>query len=205
MQSSNVDVNSNINSGVNTAFFVKKRGFFSRILPVLVMLSFVWLELYPTLTGANSISINLGSFGSLPVYLAINVIFYGLLSYLIFEFLFYVYRFCIGFSIYSFMIPKDVLIDKFRTWYLIRNIILGLIFNLRFFFPYINTYLCIFELLFNFLFILGLYFDLSKNYVEPLVGQFVFKTLSVPVIIYEVYEVIVLMAGVLWEKNLNLF
>ena len=51
MQSSNVDVNSNINSGVNTAFFVKKRGFFSRILPVLVLLSFVWLELYPTLTG----------------------------------------------------------------------------------------------------------------------------------------------------------
>lgn len=95
------------------------------------------------------------------------------------------------------MIPKFVLIDKFRLWYLFRNILLGVIFNLRFFFPYIGTYLCVFELIFNFVFIICLYFDLSKNYVESLVGQFVFKSLAVPVILYEIYTVIVMMVGVL--------
>ncbi len=181
----------------NNNLSIKKRSVYSRLLPVLVMLSFVWLNFYNIMTSSNNIKLDFGSFGSLPVYLIFDVLLYGVIYYLFFEFLFYVYRFCIGFSIYSFMIPKRVLIDKFRTWYLIRNVALGLIFNLRFFFPYITTYLCIFELVLNFLFIICMYADLSKEYVEPLVGQFVFKTLAVPVVLYEIFEVVVLMVGVL--------
>ena len=92
---------------------------------------------------------------------------------------------------------KNVLLNKFRIWYLVRNLILGTIFNLRFLFPYISAYLCIMEVILNFAFIIGLYFDLKKKYIEPLVGQFVFKTLALPVVLYEIYQVIVLMVGVL--------
>ena len=127
----------------------------------------------------------------------INVLIKGLVDYLVFELVFFLYRFVIGFSIYSFMIPKQVLKDKFRLWYVIRNLALGFLYNLRFAFPYFGTYLCIFELVFNFAFIIGMFFDLKRNYVEPLVGQFVFKTLAVPVVAYEIYKMIMLMVAVL--------
>ena len=87
--------------------------------------------------------------------------------------------------------------DKFRKWYIYRNIVLGLVFNLRFFVPFISVYLCIFELIMNFGFIIGLYFDLKKDYVEPLVAQYVFRTLALPIILYEAYTIITLMVGVL--------
>ena len=176
---------------------VMKKSWFSKLMPLLLLLSFIWLNFYRTMTNANTLIINMGNFGSLPAYLFFDVLMMGLIDYIIFEVLFFLYRFFIGFSICSFMIPKHVLKDKFRLWYFIRNIILGLVFNLRFFLPFIGTYLCIFELMLNFLFIIALYFDLSVEYVEPIVGQFVFKTLAVPVVLYEAYKVIVLMAGVL--------
>lgn len=175
-----------------------QRSAFGRIvLPVLLFVSFVWLNFYDTLASINSLSVNFVGMDNLALNLVFSVLVAGLIDYVIFEFLFFLYRFCLGFSIYSFMIPKYVLMDKFRFWYLLRNLVLGLIFNLRFFFPFVETYLCIFELVCNFILIICLYFNLQKEYVEPLVGQFVFKTLAFPVVIYEVYQVIVLMVGVL--------
>jgi len=183
---------------VNQLLYKNQRSAFSRIvLPILVLLSFVWLNLYSTLTGLNSVSLDIGVYGSLATYLGVSVFFAGLLDYIVFEILFFIYRLVLGFSIYSFMIPKNVLLDKFRIWYLVRNLLLGVIFNLRFLYPFFGTYICIFELILNMLLVIVLYFDLSKNYVEPLVGQFVFKTLAWPVFIYEIYIVIRLMAGVL--------
>lgn len=174
-----------------------KKSWFSKFMPVLLLLSFIWLHFYTTMTNANTMTFNMGNLGSLPAYLFFDVLLMGIIDYTVFEILFFIYRFFIGFSIYSFMIPKNVLKDKFRLWYFFRNIILGLVFNLRFFLPFISVYLSIFELMLNFLFIIALYFDLSNEYVEPIVGQFVFKTLAVPVVLYEAYKVIVLMAGVL--------
>jgi len=167
------------------------------ILPVFLLISFIWLNLYPSLTGVNDIFLDKTAFMSVPLFLAFVAIVRGAFSYLIFELLFFVYRFAIGFSIYSFMIPKDVLKNKFRYWYIFRNLILGIFYNLRFFFPYVTTFLCIFELILNMAFVVMLYFDLNREYIEPLVGQFVFKTLTVPIVLYEVYKMIVLMWGVL--------
>lgn len=176
---------------------LKKKSTFSKAIPVLLFLSFIWLNFYSTMTNVNTINFNVGHFGNLPVYLLIDVLMVAVIDYLVFELLFFVYRFILGFSIYSFMIPKPVLKDKFRFWYFVRNLVLGFVYNVRFFFPVFTTYLCVFELIMNFIFIICFYFDLSVEYVEPLVGQFVFKTLAVPVVLYEVYSVIVLLVGVL--------
>lgn len=173
-----------------------RKNVFSRILPLLVFLSFIWLNLYTTLASTNGVRLIFVNVDITNAML-LSVIVQGFVDYIVFELVFFLYRFVIGFSIYSFMIPKQVLKDKFRFWYFLRNIVLGFLFNLRFAFPYLGTYLCIFELMFNFIFITCMYFDLRRNYVEPLVGQFVFKTLAVPVIAYEIYKVIVLMVAVL--------
>lgn len=178
----------------------KKQSVLAIILPVFLLLSFVWLNFYTTMTDINSAVRFLNPLTSLEAYMFGNVLIKGVFDYLIFELLFFVYRFCLGFSIYSFMIPKDVLKNKFRFWYIIRNIVLGFVFNIRFFFPYFAIYSCIFEMAMNMLLVVCLYFDLNKQYVEPLVGQFVFKTLAFPVVVYEVFEIIILWWGVLWEK-----
>lgn len=175
----------------------KKQKVLEIVLPVFLLLSFIWLNLYTTMTDINTAVHYFFPTDSLSFYLFGNVLLKGIFDYLVFEMLFFVYRFCLGFSIYSFMIPKDVLKNKFRFWYIIRNLILGFIFNIRFFFPYFATYACIFEMLFNMLLVVVLYFDLSKEYVEPLVGQFVFKTLAYPVFIYEIVEMVFLAWGVL--------
>ena len=177
--------------------FVKPRGILGRVLPVLLFVSFLWLNFYDTLAEVNNFSTNFSGMEGAGASICFYVFIQGLIDYIVFEFLFFIYRFCLGFSIYSFMIPKYVLIDKFRGWYIVRNLVLGLFFNLRFFFPYIGTYLCVIELICNFVLIICLYYDLQKEYVEPLVGQFVFKTLALPVVLYEIYYVIKLMAGVL--------
>lgn len=177
---------------VNKDYFVQQRSILSRLLPLLVLLSFIWLNLYD----------NIHSF---PIYSALGesgmgifvIVIDGVIAYLVFELLFYIYRLCIGFSIYSFLIPKRVLIDSFRLWYLIRNIALGFIFNIRFFAPYFATYLCVFEVLLDFLFIFGLYWQLSRSYVDALVGQFVFRSLTIPIILYSVYQVLSLVLGVI--------
>lgn len=184
---------------VQPAFLMEnQRGFFSKFgLPFLLFVSFVWLNLYGSMIETNSVFHSYQEFGSIGTYLASSAILVALIDYIIFEVYFFIYRLFIGFSIYSFMIPKVVMLDKFRKWYIFRNIVLGLIFNVRFFMPYISVYLCVIELILNFLFIFGLYFDLKKDYVEPLVAQYVFKTLTLPVFLYEAYVVITLMVGVL--------
>ena len=176
---------------------MRKNKILIRILPVFLLLSFIWLNFYTTMTSMNTVNNDFGLFGNLPSYLIFAVLFKGIIDFGIFEILFFVYRFLLGFSLYSFMIPKDVLKIKFRFWFLVRNIILGFVFNIRFIFPYFSIYTCIFEVLMNMLFVIMLYFDLNREYVEPLVGQFVFKTLAVPFVIYQAFKMVVLMWGVL--------
>lgn len=176
----------------------KNRSVFSKFgLPFLLYLSFIWLNLYSALSDLHDVFYVYESYENLTLYLLFSVSVLVLIEYIIFELIFFVYRLFLGFSIYSFLIPKNVLLDKFRLFFIFRNIILGFIFNLRFFFPYINTYLCAIELIMNFIFIIALYFDLKKNYVDTLVAQHAFRMFVIPIIIYEVYKVITLMVGVL--------
>lgn len=174
-----------------------KTGVFSKILPFLVFLSFVWLNFYTTTADLNVLNINFTIFDTIESYVFFSVLFAGLLDYVLFEFIFFIYKFILGFSIYSFLIPRQVLNNRFRLWFMIRNIVLGVVYNLRFFFPYITVYLVVVEVILNMSILICLYYDIKKDYIEPLVGQFVFKTLSIPFILYEVYIVITMMVGVL--------
>lgn len=175
----------------------QKEKLLSVLLPILLLISFIWLNLYTTMTNINASVIYSRPKNAFMLMLVFDVLLKGLFDYLVFELLFFLYRFFIGFSIYSFMIPKQVLKNKFRFWYIFRNLILGLIFNIRFFVPYFAIYSCVFEILMDMILLVCLYFDLNREYVEPLVGQFVFKTLAIPFMLYETMKVVLLMWGVL--------
>ena len=176
--------------------FMPKRSILSRLLPVFLCLSFMWLNLYEYVASSNTLGLSVGEFSPLALIVS-SVLFSGLLAYAMFEILLFIYKFIVGFSVYAFLIPTSVLTDKFRLWFLVRNIILGFVFNLRIFIPYISTYLCIVEMIFNMLFVLVLYFDVAKKYIEPLVRQFVFRIMVSPIFIYEIVVIIRLVVGVL--------
>ncbi len=174
---------------INYGQIDKKQLILSRILPLLLYLSFVWLNIYKAIAQIDRIS-PLKILASPENYFVLNILFSALFSYIIFELLFVAYRLIIGFSIYSYTIPKQVLANKFRGWFILRNIVLGFFLNARFFLPFINLYLLAFEILIDLLFIICLYFNIAREYVDALIGQFVFRAITLPFILYEIYNLV---------------
>ena len=168
-----------------------------RLLPFLLFLSFVWVNIYSGIMNVDSISVGASGLMTSWSYVIFSILFIAGVDYIVFELLFYVYRFLMGFSIYSFMIPKQIFINKFRLWFLIRNVLMGFVFNLRFLFPFISVYLIVVEVLFTMLSIICLYFDIARKYVDVLVGHLYFRAISICIIIYEAIKLIFAVVRVL--------
>ena len=81
---------------VNNIYIHGKKSILSSILPLLVFLSFIWLNLYTSVASVTEIALLQGD-----TYLVFGIILKGVLDYFVFEILFYIYRFLIGFSIAS--------------------------------------------------------------------------------------------------------
>ena len=174
----------------------KKEEVLKRILPILLLFSFVWLNLYKGFGEISSFSDPKSGLETWS-YVILTLIFSGGISYLVFELLFFVYRFLLGFSIYTFMIPKQIFKNRFRFWMIIRNMLLGAVNNLCFFFPYISHYIVIFDMLLTMLLIVCVYFSLKRKYVNELVGHLLFRALVMWIAIYEAVSVLVFVVRVL--------
>ena len=148
---------------INYGHTDRKEEVLKRLLPILLLLSFVWLNLYTGISGISLISVSSLDVSETWVYVALSLLFSGGISYLVFELLFFVYRFLLGFSIYSFMIPKQVFQNRFRLWFILRNVLLGVLYNLCFFFPYIAIYISVFDMILTMLVVICLYFNLTEK------------------------------------------
>ena len=166
-----------------------------KFLPFLLLLSFIWLYLYESLNGITQISVS--SDISVSISVLLSFLFSCGIAYLSFEIMFFVYRFILAFSIYTYVVPKQVFQNRFRLWFVVRNVLLGIVFNLCFIFPYISQYLVVIEILFNFLFIICFFFSISTKYVDPLIRHFLFRIVVLWVLIYEVIEALILVVRVL--------
>ena len=69
---------------------MRKNKILIRILPVFLLLSFIWLNFYTTMTSMNTVNNDFGLFGNLPSYLIFAVLFKGIIDFGIFEILFFV-------------------------------------------------------------------------------------------------------------------
>ena len=161
----------------------------SWIYKFLLILSFIWLEMYPSsllfIYGFGNIfsSINLSSTFAIVITNAI-------VSWGVFEILFWIYRFILSTKIYSFLVPIESLKAETRLYFVIRNIILGLICNLCFLFPYLYSFEPFFDLLITLIVLIIYAKRLSNVYSETIVGHFVFKNFCYPIFIYELIEII---------------
>lgn len=168
----------------------------SWIYKLILYFSFVWLMIYEAESSISSnFYFNDGKVFDLAsgnFFLEVIVLFaQALLFWLVFEVVFWLYKGIISYKVYAFVIPLERFKADSRLYYALRNFIYGLILNLCFLFPYLYNY----SLLFNMVITLGVFMvfvrHIYKNYSEPIVAHFVFKTFSFPIFCYEALSVII--------------
>ncbi len=171
-----------------------------KILPFVLIISFMWLGFYQALLAFNAYPLELLT-GSISSSFILEIVLTGLIYYIGFEILFWVYRFAIGFSLYSFVVPSQAVKDGLRWWIIVRNLIMGGLYFLCIWLPYIYSYLAIVDLLC--LFFVFVMFTLTqlKKYAEPMIYPFVYKSLMLPFIIYEFLNATVQVVGYLLWKS----
>jgi len=156
-------------------------GFAHKILFVVFILSFMWLNLYSTLLAYNTISIKADATTTFIVELIISGAFSAVLCAAVFIF----YRFVLRFSVYSFLIPDLALKDNLKWYFIIRNIIMGGLYYLCIYFPLIYNYLPAIDVIVIFIVFVLYAMHCCKLYVERVVVPFAFRALLRPLIIYE--------------------
>lgn len=158
-----------------------------------LILSFVWLEFYPsTLSFMYTFEYGFGDMFSSVNLLAVieSVIFEGLISWVSFEIVFWIYRWVLSFKIYSFIVPLDSLKAESRLYFIIRNVFLGLVYNLCFIMPYLYSFSMFFDILITMIVMICYAKHLNLIYGESIIGHFVFKNFCYPIIFYEAIEIL---------------
>ena len=159
-----------------------------RLLPLVFFLSCVWVSLFDTVTLTNT-DFLLGAKGDYFTSLLMEVIIAGAFIWLVFELLLFIYRFSLGFSIYTFIVPSFAIKDNIKWCIVLRNLISGCLYFLCFFSPEIYPLISIIDVVVLFLaFVVFAFFNM-KRYVDPVVAPFAFKGLVLPFIIYEFIDV----------------
>lgn len=177
----------------NNIMYAKKPRQNSWIYMAFLILSFVWLEFYPTsLELIYSFHYGYGemlSNANLSVVIS-SVIFNAIFSWISFEILFWIYRWVLSFKIYSFIVPMDSLKAETRLYFIFRNVILGVFYNLCFMFPYLYAYSIFFDLVVSMSVMICYAKHLNAVYSESIVGHFVFKNFCYPIFVYEAIEIL---------------
>ncbi len=168
----------------------------------LLFVSFLWVVLYPTLSMVSSdFYFNYGNIISSSSvnfsYTVAMILAEALVSWLVFELIFYVYRLVLSFKVYSFVVPVEKLKSDSRIFFVYRNIFYGLFLNLCFLFPYMYIYAGLINLAVT-LGVAIIYASyLNKTYGEPVIGHFVFKCFCYPLFCYEALVLLSSVAEVL--------
>lgn len=178
---------------MDSIMYDKKARQNSWIYKFFLFLSFVWLSIYPiTLEFIADFSYGFGNaFSDSNLATVIGAILGdALITWASFEILFWIYRWILSFKIYSFIVPMDSLRAETRLYFIFRNVILGLIYNLCFLCPYLFAYSAFFDLLVTMIVMIFYAKHLNTVYAESIVGHFVFKNFCYPIFIYEAIEVL---------------
>ena len=165
------------------------------IYKLLLFISFVWVSIYPSITGLSSdFFFNYGNIldaSSANFSYALSMVLVeALLAWAMFEVVFYLYRLVLSFKVYSFVVPLEKLKIESRTFFIYRNIFYGLFLNLCFMFPYLFVYSEFMNLIITLAVTIFYACYLNKTYAEPIIGHFVFKNFCYPLFFYEALVVL---------------
>lgn len=180
----------------------KKKHMNGWIYVILLFISFIWISLYPATNSLEGSFIfgygNLLNFSN-PNFaiICMMIITEALLDWLMFEVLFYFYRYILTFKIYSFIVPLEDLKIESRLFFIYRNIFYGVFVNLCFLFPYLYEFASLVNLVITMIALIAFSKNIVKKYSEPIVAHFVFKNFCYPVFVYEALTVLIAIVEVL--------
>lgn len=173
---------------------------------LLLFISFIWVTLYPTISSmVGSFQFGYGNVfntasENFPMVMSV-VLTNSLLAWFEFEILFYIYRYFLAFKVYSFIVPSDRLRNESRLFFIYRNIFYGIFVNLSFLYPYLYELASLVNLIITLVILVVYANHLNKEYSEPIVGHFVFKSFCYPIFVYEAIYVLIQVWGVLAWKS----
>lgn len=149
--------------------------------------SFLWVNIF---TGVGSLYSGAENFGNLTSpsaasYVIMMVFLQALMSMIIFELVFYVYRLVLSFRIYSFVVPDEKLRTDSRLYYTYRNLIYGFFVNACFFVPGIYSFLPLLSVVITLSMLIAYALHLNRTYSEPIINHFVFKNFCLPLFVFE--------------------
>lgn len=155
-----------------------------KLCPILLILSFAIYSMVDTLSSFNEMALvndSLLDLGMVSLYCEAMI--NGLIYWLIFELIFFVYRFVIGFNLFGYIIPTAAVWIYFRCGYAIKNVVVGCISMFLFvFFPYAYEFNILVDLIFTFIVFIIIMVKMLRRYSFSLINQYVFKAYSLPLI-----------------------
>ncbi len=180
----------------------KKKHYNGWIYVVLLYISFIWISLYPATNSLASSFIH--GYGDLlnisnPNFAMVCLLILtdATLYWIMFEVLFYFYRYVLTYKIYTFVVPLNNFKIESRIFFIYRNIFYGVFVNLCFLFPYLYELASLVNLIITMITLIAFSRSLVKNYSEPIIAHFVFKNFCYPVFVYEALSIIIAMVEVL--------
>lgn len=114
----------------------------------------------------------------------------ALISMIVFELIFYLYRKILCFRIYSFIVPEEKIGTDSRLYYTYRNLIYGFCVNACFFVPGIYIYLPLLSVVITLTMLIAYALHLNRMYSEPIINHFVFKSFCLPLFVFETLVVL---------------
>ena len=149
-----------------------------RFLPVLLIVSFAFASFYNT---ARNISANmLGLFeNSKELIIVVELLLIGLIEFFVYVLIMWVYKTILKTRPYFALIGERKFQETFGICYVARNIIVGAVGLLQFYFPYLALYMPIFSMVMTFVAINCTYLLLAKD-MEIMFKHFYYKLIFLP-------------------------
>ncbi len=164
-----------------------KKSTFEKLLPYLLIVSYAWLYFF---TEVRDISANLFGYDSAYlISLILGLLFLGACEYLILLVVLWIYRTIMAYRPYFYLVSVRTFNSHIKFWIIIKNLILGLLSMLLFYFPYLEAYSEIVEFIFGFLVIVCTYFSLQK-YIDEMFRHMYFKLMVYPWFVYQIISIL---------------
>lgn len=160
-------------------FFAKQPPtLFGKFLPYLLIASFAFFSFYST---ARNISANLlAYFGSSKTLIVIvEVLFIGLIEYFVYLLILWVYKSILRTKPYFVLAGERDFQETFGLVYVVRNLIIGAVGLLQFYFPYLEVFMPIFSMIMSYIAITCTYLLLSKK-IDIMFRHMYYKMLMLP-------------------------
>ncbi len=169
-------------------FAEQKPSLLGKFLPFMLIVSFVFANFYYV---AQDMTLDFLSLSSQLFTLTffLELIFMAVLDYLVLLFMLWLYRLVMSYRPYYYLVKTQTFNETIKFWYFVRNVVYGFFTCLLFFFPYLEMYLYIIELILSFLVILLTYFSVKK-YVDIMFRHMYFKLLMYPWFIWQAVGII---------------